>query len=263
MKPLLILSLVGNVALAGWAFYLHSREHPPLPEPVRAAAAPIVVTNTAAFHWNQVESPYYTVFIANLRAIGCPPQTIQDIIAADLKSNYDARRAGLKTNTLPPQALAQIHQVLEREEQHTRELLLASNNKSGANPKPPITARPPTPTPPAQAPVPSTALPGEPSREDLIAFFSRRETPNSPTKMMYDSLNPTEQELRELYHLSVKYDDAFGAGNPNPADTTWERRRRRAIQDMEDQLRSLIGYPRYNEYLREALIRQQNSKAAP
>ena len=66
-----------------------------------------------------------------------------------------------------------------------------------------------------------------------------------------------------MYHLSVKYDEAFGVGNPNPADPTWERRRRRASQDMEDQLRSLIGYPRYNEYVREALIRQQDAKASP
>ena len=32
------------------------------------------------FSWRDVESPDYPVYIANLRAIGCPEQTIRDII---------------------------------------------------------------------------------------------------------------------------------------------------------------------------------------
>ena len=193
MKPLLILSLVVNCALAALIFQLRSRERTPRLEPAGVAAAPTVVTNTAPFHWSQVESPYYPVFIANLRAIGCPPQTIQDIISADLKGVYDARRASVKTNARPPQTIAQAVQSLEREEQHTREMLLASNHKPAANPQTPIAARPPAPRPPAQTPVATTSLPGEPSREDLIAFFSRRETPASPSKIIYESLNPSEQ----------------------------------------------------------------------
>jgi hypothetical protein len=39
-----------------------------------------------AFHWSQLESTNYQSYIANLRAVGCPEQTIRDIIAADLSS---------------------------------------------------------------------------------------------------------------------------------------------------------------------------------
>ena len=45
------------------------------------------------FSWRDIESPDYPVYIANLRAIGCPEQTIHDLIIADVNSLYARRRA--------------------------------------------------------------------------------------------------------------------------------------------------------------------------
>ena len=49
---------------------------------------PIIVTNTIAatneFRWAQLESEDYRAYITRLRAIGCPEQTIRDIIIADI-----------------------------------------------------------------------------------------------------------------------------------------------------------------------------------
>lgn len=45
------------------------------------------------FSWRDVESPDYEVYIANLRAIGCPEQTVRDIIIADVNALYARRRA--------------------------------------------------------------------------------------------------------------------------------------------------------------------------
>jgi RNA polymerase sigma factor (sigma-70 family) len=42
-------------------------------------------------HWSQIESTDYPRYIANLRAIGCPEQTIRDIILADLNQAYQSR----------------------------------------------------------------------------------------------------------------------------------------------------------------------------
>src|SRR6185295_9394269 len=42
----------------------------------------IVVTNE--LQWAQLESEDYKTYIARLRAIGCPEQTLRDIIIADL-----------------------------------------------------------------------------------------------------------------------------------------------------------------------------------
>ena len=45
------------------------------------------------FSWDQVESPDYPTYIANLRDVGCPEQTIRDIIIADVNALYARCRA--------------------------------------------------------------------------------------------------------------------------------------------------------------------------
>jgi LysM repeat protein len=45
------------------------------------------------FLWSELESEDYVTYIANLRAISCPEQTIRDIIIADINALYARRRA--------------------------------------------------------------------------------------------------------------------------------------------------------------------------
>lgn len=52
-------------------------------------------TPQAPFHWSQVESPEYPVYIANLRAIGCPELTVRDIIVADVNQLFAPRYVAL------------------------------------------------------------------------------------------------------------------------------------------------------------------------
>jgi hypothetical protein len=57
------------------------------------AEAKTVVTND--FQWSSVESQDYRDYIANLRAIGCPEETVRDIIIADVNKLYGSRMAAL------------------------------------------------------------------------------------------------------------------------------------------------------------------------
>ncbi len=111
-KILLVISLIINVAL-GAALMKSQPALPPTPAPIvakqsvapPAPAAPAaktrtvtqVVTNTVAqkFDWNAVESDDYKKYIANLRSIGCPEETIKDIIKADVNKLYDSKRKAL------------------------------------------------------------------------------------------------------------------------------------------------------------------------
>jgi LysM repeat protein len=45
------------------------------------------------FSWQQIESTDYPTYIANLRGVGCPEQTIHDIIIADVNQVFSRRRA--------------------------------------------------------------------------------------------------------------------------------------------------------------------------
>ncbi len=99
-RLLLGLSLGGNLILAaGWLWFA-SRGHSPL---TRAAILPgatnglqiktAVVVRRQFFSWQEVESDDYPTYIKNLREIGCPEQTIRDIIIADVNALFARRRA--------------------------------------------------------------------------------------------------------------------------------------------------------------------------
>src|SRR6516225_1861322 len=50
-----------------------------------------VVVRRQFFSWREVESADYPTYIANLRDIGCPEQTIRDIIIADVNAMYSRK----------------------------------------------------------------------------------------------------------------------------------------------------------------------------
>jgi hypothetical protein len=66
---------------SGSASLSTAEEEVPAPKP-RSIEKVVVVTNN--LHWAQLESEDYKTYIARLRSIGCPEQTIRDIIIADL-----------------------------------------------------------------------------------------------------------------------------------------------------------------------------------
>jgi hypothetical protein len=105
-KVVAVISLSLNIGVALWAGLL--RRPPPLevpeplsPRPVAALPTPAptpgsaAMTNQPAFHWREVESADYRAYIANLRRIGCPEQTLRDIILADVNKLYAPRYAAL------------------------------------------------------------------------------------------------------------------------------------------------------------------------
>ena len=53
---------------------------------------PLVVVRKQFFSWDELESSDYATYIANLRDINCPAQTIRDIIIADVNSLFTKRR---------------------------------------------------------------------------------------------------------------------------------------------------------------------------
>lgn len=107
-KTLFFISLIANAALSIYAFRKPApTETPPVTKtPAEPAAAPKEktaakvrtvtqsVTNvvTRTFNWQAVESPDYKEYIANLRSVGCPEETIRDIILADVNKLYDQKK---------------------------------------------------------------------------------------------------------------------------------------------------------------------------
>jgi hypothetical protein len=63
-------------------------------------AGSLSATNRPRFDWRQVESEDYRTYVKNLRHIGCPEQTVRDIVAADVLQAFAARRAEVMAESL-------------------------------------------------------------------------------------------------------------------------------------------------------------------
>src|SRR5512133_2237834 len=93
-------SLAANLALIlGWlATRGRPSTTPDISPGVQAAITniqnrPNVVVRRQFFSWHELESADYPTYIANLRDIGCPEQTIRDIIIADVNALFAKRLA--------------------------------------------------------------------------------------------------------------------------------------------------------------------------
>ena len=60
-----------------------------------AASQQSPATNAPPFHWRALESADYTIYAANLRAVGCPERTLRDILLPDIEKLYDEREREL------------------------------------------------------------------------------------------------------------------------------------------------------------------------
>src|ERR1041384_364920 len=99
----IVISFALNLLLAAAVVVLWGEppdaQHPTRARPIRYAAktttnqpATHVVVRKQFFTWSEVESEDYRAYIANLRDIGCPEETIRDIIVADVTEFYERRR---------------------------------------------------------------------------------------------------------------------------------------------------------------------------
>src|SRR3954447_7265203 len=110
--------LAGTVALLlgviGYGAYRLSRRPPPPPPVARVltntlnqiAVRKVNSTNLFAMipgsiSWSSIESTNYTTYIKNLRDIGCPEETVRDIILTDISKLYAKRRAALRAQLQP------------------------------------------------------------------------------------------------------------------------------------------------------------------
>ncbi len=57
-------------------------------EPTNRSIGAPVLARAGQFHWSQLESTNFLTYVANLRAVGCPEQTLRDIIGAEVQALY-------------------------------------------------------------------------------------------------------------------------------------------------------------------------------
>ncbi|HLH52073.1 MAG TPA: hypothetical protein VKY92_00435 [Verrucomicrobiae bacterium] len=104
-KQLLKISIFGNLLLAALlaAVAFEHKPTPRVPSPIEGSSnsavnqpypnLPSDSVHQTRFSWRQLESTNYGTYVSNLRAIGCPEQTVRDIISADVHALFELKRA--------------------------------------------------------------------------------------------------------------------------------------------------------------------------
>lgn len=96
-RRFVVVLLALNILQLG--FLVHLRNRPPTskvfkeitPFSIKERMVEKRVAVTNQFDWHNVESTDYRAYIANLRAVGCPEETVRDIIIADIDKLFAAR----------------------------------------------------------------------------------------------------------------------------------------------------------------------------
>jgi len=110
MRTIIIASLGLNAVLLGALALVSVRQPAPSKNPSETAPPPepvqsvprrerpqksTAIANLASFRWSQLESSDYHQYMANLRGIGCPEETIRDLIIAEVDKMFAPRFAAL------------------------------------------------------------------------------------------------------------------------------------------------------------------------
>ena len=110
LQRLLMISIVANLFCFVGLFWLstdrQSSTEPSQPAPAgepvnsgqalgQTASPERIVREVEPFKWSQIEDADYETYIENLRRIGCPEETIRDLVKRDLDKLYDQRKADI------------------------------------------------------------------------------------------------------------------------------------------------------------------------
>jgi LysM repeat protein len=179
------------------------------------------------FSWRDVESPDYPTYIENLRGIGCPEQTIRDIIIADVNQLY-ARKRAMELTTAEQQwwrsepdpavvrTAAEKARELEEERHGLLTKLLGSNWETGD----------------------LVSIP-RPSRPGVVLDGPVLGTLSADTKQAIEDVTLRSQDLMQAY-----LDAQRSAGKePDPAEMA------RLRQQTRDSLAHLLSPPELEEFL--------------
>jgi hypothetical protein len=301
MKAMFKASILLNIVLlSGFLFLLpagrkaHSEATPPaqLDEAPSAVDAAVPATAVPAkgdkppFNWSQVESSDYRTYIANLRSIGFPEQTIRDIITADVDSQYAPRRELLEQKLIG-NAFAERVGVETRLQEVRNEDASAVNLLLGA----PATAATTRPAAAAEGPfsgsarvepaadtasMPVVTQDADPSAIPLNKRTSEVALEATPSRslrqappaaislpLVFQDIDPSvlslnAQQAQVVDDLRQKFIEAVGGPNQDPSDPAYSQRWQASQPQADLDLRGMIGISAWEGYQIAAWAKAHN-----
>jgi hypothetical protein len=226
--------MLGNLLLAILVLWLVRRVHGVTDLPPASAAAEIMnaqpetrpaqsatakpadaAPEPKPFRWSQLESTNdYGVYVANLRAVGCPEKIIRDIVWMDVDGAFAFKRGqlhldGSETGPWSQRAETELVASLLGEQPAAAEP--APAHAAGQNPRPWQSRQPAPSLPLVLQPVDETAL------------------------------QLTDAQKQVIDQLRQQFIDEVGGTNQDPNDPAYLARWQAAQPKIDDTLRGLLG----------------------
>lgn len=255
MKKTLAVSLILNGSLLAFSTYLVVAK--PVPPPSVAVASlpvlqPVVdnpfpvpppVARPAPFHWSQLESEDYSTYIARLHAIGCPDQTIRQIVTGELENEYADKKRLLREQgggTIMP---SQLRKLEGEQQAQLANILHSSPEISGTAPA-------------DQSAKPQPAIAANRIKYPLALQNLVSDTPAARSSSLpagkgsaASSLPPpTPSQHAALVGISNSFVKELGGSNQNPNDPKYPARWQKAQRNADDRMRAVMGAQYYTAY---------------
>lgn len=256
---LLLGSITGNVALIvlcgilGMPKPAANQESVPS-APVSAAAPPAAKVappvpqpaSSRPFHWSQVEADDYETYVANLKAIGCPEETIRNIVSSEIGAIYVERQRKEEAEKQRPLLPSELQKV--QEEQRTVLTQLFPPGRRSGNPAS-STADLPVRQPAVVYPLVYQNLQPVSNSQSGRSAGAGRAATGSPVGGKQNTAS-----AETLDRIRSEFAKDFGP-RQNPADPDYLERWTRAQSLADLRLRGMMGVAYYNAYTLE-LARQ-------
>jgi len=242
---LAVLLLSGRREQSRAAAPAEADRQPPATEAATPTPASPPAAETRPFHWSQIESADYHTYIANLRGIGCPEQTIRDIITADVESLYAARRRPLEAKLATESSAGRL--AVQRELQELRQqeasFVAALVGAASVSTEPGSVAEFP----------PSGSVQQEPPGRISLPLVFQAFDPSA--------IDLTAEQVQVIDDLRARFTAGIGGLNQDPNDPAYRERWLSSQPEVDQDLRGMIGNSAYQHY--QLAVRPEAEPPAP
>jgi hypothetical protein len=188
---------------------------------------------TKPFRWDDIESTDYRAYIRNLRGIGCPEQTIRDLIAAELDGLYAPRRRVLEEelkrgNMAERESISQKLEELQGQKSSLMAVLFGVS--------------------------PSTEQ--QWSKDLAVVSASKVMPPEDPVPISMplvfqdipSTLEVSPEQQQAIESLRERFLESIGGVNQDPNDATYREHWQANQPGADEDLRGIIGINSYQDY---------------
>ncbi|MDE3068356.1 MAG: hypothetical protein KGJ60_12500 [Verrucomicrobiota bacterium] len=252
--------LIGlNLALlGGLVFFLANQRTAEVatPAPGHAVAAPPTPFETAMnpFRWRQLESTKdYRVYVANLRAAGCPEPTIEDIVRGDVERAFAFERRQLSLNRAGAGPWSRLREAQLEAELLGKQPLVAGTAVPASSAAGQVRQQDGKEVAQSSAPASAESFGArnggsartqnvrqQPFQSDYIPSY-----PLAFENLNLDALSLSASRKASIRRVQQQFVNEIGGPNQNPDDPAYLARWQKAQSDADDMLRATLGVQDY------------------